>query len=64
VASCPSNDLVTFENTKTKEWRQPVLKQGAINQPLVPEKRKKGIWRQAKFPLVIQMVPKGGLARG
>jgi len=33
----------------------------ATNQPHGPFLRKKGTWREAKFPLIIQMVPKGGL---
>jgi hypothetical protein len=31
--------------------------------PLRPFIGKKGTWRAAKFPLIIQMVPKGGLDR-
>ena len=33
----------------------------ATNQPLGPLLRKKGTWREAKFPLSIATVPKGGL---
>ena len=34
---------------------------GAAFQPLSPLSKKKGTRREAKFPLIIQMVPKGGL---
>jgi hypothetical protein len=35
----------------------------ATNEPLGAFIAKKGIWREAKFPFIIEMVPKGGLDR-
>ena len=40
-------------NRRVKKMRDPNGTHG-------PKKRKKGTWREAKFPLSIAMVPKGG----
>src|SRR3972149_3241954 len=51
------------KGVKAKAWGNlsPLLR--ATNKPPGPFLRKKGLRRKAKFPLVIQMVPKGGLDR-
>jgi hypothetical protein len=43
--------------------RSQVVQLRATNQPQGRKKRKKGTWRETKFPIGFAMVPKGGLDR-
>jgi hypothetical protein len=68
---CRDGGAIVSRNYKSKKYDESILSAGtgqsqaittrATFEPLKPFSFKKGTWLKAKFPLIIHMVPKGGL---